>query len=531
MMQSRQLSGGVSEYSFPVIEHLRNGLSPDARMPRNSPYAETLLNLQATQYGAVTPDAITNPISGGPTPNWGTAGTVQMFRGERNRWVMGQTQGYSASASWAATSVGATFTAGGPWQAVFFQEIPFFSNGTVFLWGTSLLRTTALTVQGLGKHQNRLLLGGVAGSILAGTVFQRVFQQWKNTATGDRLAYAAQAFDTGWVLYGERGGGSSDRPFDALLSLLGLYTTGQIGESTNNQADLEAHLLTQLEEYQWGMGPLRYPGAVMAFHELADAPLAFGAGGVARLRQDGDIYFDDRIHAIGIGGRGCVGGDLLECVFIDAAREIWRIVPGSVPQRLNYAHHLGGLTLANTTIAYDPAEKTYWIADKASGFILDMSGSAPTLSGPMQVFPTSLVREGGALLGVTRDVRVDPTKTPVLFRSMPLDVNERGTKHLTTLQVGQEGVGLLTGGMDYRYDDSASSYDTGIYTQATPASAIFPYPRVSFVDGKVVVSGEVPNGEEGQIERIEVRYQAEDITFRRGTKFLVGANQEREGGE
>lgn len=531
MASSRPIQGGVPEYSFPVIDHLRNGLSPDSRMPRNSPYADAMLNLQATEYGAVTPEPVTNPVTSGPTPNWGSAGTVQMFRGERNRWVMGQTQGYSANASWAASAVGASFSAGGPWQGVFFQEIPFFSNGTVFLWGTSLSRTTALTVQALGKHQNRLILGGLAGSILSGTVFQRVFQQWKNTATGDRLAYASQAFDTGWLLYCERGGGSSDRPFDALLSLLGLYTTGQIGESTNNQADLEGHLLTQLEQYQWGMAPLRYPGSVLAFHELADATVAFGQGGVARLRQDGDIYFDDRIHPIGIGGRGCVGGDLLECIFIDVAREIWRIRPQSVPQKLGYGHHLGTLDLANTTISHDPSEQTYWISDKDEGFILDMSGDAPKLSGPMQVFPTSLVRESSTLSGIIRDTRVDPTKTPISFRSMVLDVNERGNKHLTTLQVGQENVDELTGSMHYRYDDSQTSYEAGPMTQATPSSVIFPYPTISFVDGKVAIAGVVPAADVGRIERIEVRYQAEDMSFRRGTKYLVGANQERDGNE
>lgn len=515
----------MREHSVPIAEHLRNGLSPDSRMPRNAPYAETMQNLQATEYGGVSPDAITNPITNGPTPNWGTAGTTQMFRGEKTRWVMGQTQAYTATSSWVASTAGATYTAGGPWQAVFFQEIPFFSNGTVFLWGTSALRVTSPTVQAVGRHQNRLMLGGLAGSVLSSAVFARVFQQWKDTHKGERLSYSAQAFDAGWVLYGERGGGSSDRPFDALLSLLGMYTTGSGAETTNNQADLEGYLMSEMERYQWGMGPLRYPGTVMAFHELADAPIAFGQGGVARLRQDDDIYFDDRIHPIGISGRGCVGGDLLECIFIDAAREIWLIKPQSVPQRLGYGHHLSGLTLADVTISHDPSRRIYWIADKASGFILDMETGTPKLSGPMSVFPTSVIRDGSSFYGVIRDTRSDATKTEIVFRTLPLDLNERGTKHLTTLQIGQEKIKALKGGMDYRYDDGAASYSTGPYTQATPESAVHVHPTVSFADGKLVIKGHVLSGTTGRLERIEMRYQSEEKTFTRGTKWVPGSNQ------
>lgn len=497
-------AGGIREHSFLIDDPLRNGLYPDTRIPRNSGFASVMKNLRPTPFGAVTPEAI-NPVTSGPVPVWNTPGTVQLFRGEKNRWIMGQTQGYSATSTWEASAVGAAFLASDVWQGVFFQELPFFTNGVTFLWGATLERTTAYNVKAVGKAGNRLLLGGLSG-LGADAVFARVFQHWKNTLTKDRLAFTAQAWDNSFILYGEEGGGSSDRPFDALLALIGFYTG-------TNQSDIEGFALTELEKYNWGICPLRYPGAIMAFHELASGPLAFGQNGVAALVPDGNIYRDERLLPLGIAGRGAVGGDLIECVFVDTNKEAWRIRANSAPERLRFAPHLSTLTAADITVAFDPMERTYWISDKAKGYVLDSDGK---LGGPLDLFPTSLVREGGYLYGIVRDLRPSTPITDVEFRSMPLDIAERGAKMATTFQVAREGITELRGGIDYRNIDSGS-YAEGPRTQATASGAIHLYPRRSFVDAKAVITGQVAAGAIGRVERIEFRYQAQDLTHKRGT--------------
>lgn len=504
--QVTDFSGGIREHSFLIEAPLRNGLYPDERVPRNSGYAAVMKNLRPTPFGAVTPEAITNPITNGPTPVWTTSGTVQMFRGERNRWVMGQTQGYSATSAWVASAVGATFTASDVWQGVFFQELPFFTNSGTFLWGTSLSRVTTPTVAAVGKHQGRLLLGGLSGSVFSSGVFPRVFAQWKNVQTGDRLSYTAQAFDTGWIIFGERGGGSSDRPFDAVLSLLNMY-------GSTPQSDLESYLLSELERDNWGLCPLRYPGAMMAFHELGSGPLAFGQNGVAVLVPEGGTYRDERLLPIGIAGRGAVGGDLSECVFVDTNKEAWRIRSGSAPERLRFAPHLSTLTAANITVAFDPTERTYWISDKLKGYVLDSDGK---LGGPLELFPTSLVRENGYLYGVVRDRRANTPITDIEFGTCTLDIAERGTKMATTFQVAREAISELQGGIDYRNVDLGNGAE-GPRVQATASGAIHLYPRRSFVDARAIITGQVANGATGRLERVEFRYQAQDLTHKRGT--------------
>jgi len=504
-----RMEGGYREYSLMAREALGNGLSPDARAPRNTPYAETMQNLQPLGYAAATPDEITNPVTNGPTPNWATDGTVQLFRGEANRWVMGQTQAYSADESWDASAVGATFSAGThPWRGVFFDEIPFFTNSDVFLWGTGLSRVTTPTVLGVGKHEGRLLLGGMAGDVFSSDVFGRVFQKWKDMNDSDRIAYSTQSWGLGWMMFGERGGGSSDRPFDALLSLLDMYTS-------QNQTDMEGHVMSRLEDREWGFALLRSPGAIQAFHELDDAPIVFGTNGVARLMPDGDIYRDQRLSGIGIAAPAAVGGDLDACVYLTPERELWKITPQQRPRRLKFSQHLGSLTLADVTISFDSLERTWWIADKAQAFILD---DDDRLGGPMEIVPTSLVRDGGNLYGIARDTRSDDTKRTVLFRSLPLDIGERGRKMAQVIQVSREGVTNLSAGVDYRYNDETSTFRSGALCQGRKDGSVMLYPKVQFNDAKIKVQGDVANGTRGVIDRLRFQYQADDITTTRGTR-------------
>lgn len=119
--------------------------------------------------------------------------------------------------------------------------------------------------------------------------------------------------------------------------------------------------------------------------------------------------------------------------------------------------------------------------------------------------------------GTIDNVSILPTERDVLFRSMPMDINERGSKMPTTFQIAREGITELTAGIDYRNIDSAS-YATGPRTQATAAGAVNPWPRRGFVDAKLVVAARIPRTSSGRLERIEFRYQAEDKTHLRGTK-------------
>lgn len=630
---------GLREHSFVIEQSMRNGLPPDARVPRNTPYAETMQNLKPTVYGAVTPETVNYPFSGSLSVDWTTAGIPALLRGERNTWLANKTAlslvttssnpwtstaqtiyksdtvgselltnpdfasgtGWTAGSGWSisggnatatsasttlaqsailtvgklyrvrvvvsgytsgsltmnagatasgtysgagtftayifcATSTGFsisgssftgvlsdasvkevpefTITAGGPWEIASFLDIDFLNNGASFIANTpgnvanTKQGTSNVTFKAIAGYRNRLLLGGCAGSWFTDTRFTKLVNRWKEVQTGDRLSYSSQAFDTSWVVFGERGGGANDRPFHPLLSACGVYGTEQF----DNLSGIEA---SELENYQWGMCPLRYPGAIQAIHSLSVHPVVFGTNGISRLIPDGEQFMEEPIHPLGIPGRGCVGGNESECIFIDGSRDLWHLNGQSVT-RLGYRSYMDDLDVSKVTISYDYEEGTYWITDTLTGYVLDGSGK---LGGAIEVLPTNVFRDSvQGLVGVSRDRRSDTSKTTVLFRSMPLDITERGRKHISNYQISHENIDAVRAGADFRYEDA--SYQVGGYTQATKAGNCFLWPAVEFTDMKARITGTVPNSEVGVLQRVEVRYIADDITNRRGTKGM-----------
>ena len=67
------------ESNFQIEESLKNGLLPDAKVPKNAPFMTTLQNLRPTEYGAVSPEVVTYP-PGTPTMSHPFP---QLFRGEK----------------------------------------------------------------------------------------------------------------------------------------------------------------------------------------------------------------------------------------------------------------------------------------------------------------------------------------------------------------------------------------------------------------------------------------------------------------
>lgn len=631
---------GLREHAFVIEEALRNGLPPDARMPRNTPYADTMQNLKPTPYGAVTPETVSYPFASDLSVDWSTTGIPALLRGERNTWLADKSSlslvttstspwtstaqtvyssdtvsseslsngdfssgtGWTTGTGWAisgglATGTSAssllsqasvltvgrlyrvrvnitawtsgtvamkagsttgtafqgigtfteyllcagtttfsvsgtsfngsitevsvkeipslTITTGGPWRHASFLGIDFFTNGSTFIAnapgnaGGYKQGTTNVTANAVAGWNNRLFIAGLGGSWFSDTRFARVLQRVKDVQDGDRIAYTSQTFDTSWVVYGERGGGASDRPFHPLLTACGIYGTEQYD-------NLAASNFSELESMRWGMFPLRYPGAVYAIHSLAAHPVAFGTNGVSRLLPDGEGFMEVPVHQTGIAGRGCVGGDHMQCVFIDGNRELWHLTAESIT-RLGYRSYMDDLDAAKTTISYDPVEGTYWICDTLTGYVLDGSGR---LGGAIEVLPTNVFRDAvQGLVGVRRDRRSDTSKSTVLFRSMPLDITERGRKSLSNYQIAHENIDAISGGADYRYGDG--TFKASGYTQATSAGNCFPWPKVEFTDMKCRIRGTVPSGETGVLQRVEVHYIGDDITNKRGTKGMM----------
>jgi hypothetical protein len=168
------------------------------------------------------------------------------------------------------------------------------------------------------------------------------------------------------------------------------------------------------------------------------------------------------------------------------------------------------MTLANVAVVRDPIRGHYYISDGTTGFVF--TGEA--LGGPVEVLPTSLHDFSGTKVGYTKDVGSGDRSIRVV--SGPLDMNDRGKKRIQVYQIASDGLENIKGAVDYDYANSGS-YDRSPLKPANPEGVVFP--RVSFVDGRVVIEADIADESAGaRIDSVEVRYQAEDKRYVRGTK-------------
>lgn len=510
----------MQELNFLIRESLVNGLEPDPRSPRNAPHMVEMAEMKPSPWGAVSPETVVYPIeSPALAMDWPFP---QVFRGEKKTLLCLSTAIYEVDESdwttaaitpYQAASTGSTLTivAGGPWTMASFQDCWFLTNGTTFLWSLpsnedgKVLGTTALTVQGMCSVNNRLILSGLAhsGGWLAGSRFSVLFDVWKETIPDDWFAHETLAFDDRYVVWSEYGGGSSDLPFHNLLLALGVFNTTRFDA-------MDTLLLDAIEKGDIGFCPTSSPGTCKAVLPLGEDVLAFGVNGVFRLFSQQLRYKPKMIFTTGVLSRSAVCGDGVgrEAVWIDTTRTLFRWQSGEGPRELNKGY-FDAYVAADTVISYDPHEQDYWITDGVRCYIRSLTG----LGGPFVVMPTHLFRaSNGDLIGAAENL--DDTTFAVRLVTSTLDINERGTKHVTTFQVQAEGVTSLAGTTAFRYDHSQAFVELASLSNANPKGVI--YMNISFVDGRVVLEGTTTGA--GEIRQIEFRYNAEDRTHRRGTK-------------
>lgn len=403
----------VKEHPYVWDRALVNGLAPDERMRRNGLYMESMVNMEPTEFGAVVPEPIVQPITAtanGPFP--------QLLRGERVDYLLGPTSVSTANvsagtttllqASDSETGADASITTGGTWQHASFYDVDFFTNGVNLVWNGPPSSDgecqvgTGLTCVALTAHNNRLLLGGLSGAWFSGERWDSIFQTWRELQPVDSFAHEDMTFDTGWVVWGERGGGDSAIPFYMFLTMLGVY-----GNDIFDQFDVQ--ILESIERGEIGMCPLRKPGTVQAMRPLGNDIVVYGENSVSRLSPNGATYVENEEATTGIEGRAALNGDNTEHVWIDTTGLVHFWPAGSRDRVLGYSAQMttgvvGTLVSSNFTSGYAPWESEV-LGDLSpdsggddvfGGFLALSAGRLNIYSGGTGGYPSAMVDFGGA---------------------------------------------------------------------------------------------------------------------------------------
>jgi hypothetical protein len=167
-------------------------------------------------------------------------------------------------------------------------------------------------------------------------------------------------------------------------------------------------------------------------------------------------------------------------------------------------------------ISYDPLWKEYWISLRDKSYIYTIDGK---LGGPMDWSITSLFRDAvNGLTGIAYDNGSGDRQ--VELRTVPLNFTERGEKQVIEFLVESEGINTRRACVAMR-NDARLGFKNSPWVPFSPQGVAFPI--ASFVDGKMRVKATVNDNQLAEIQRIEVRYVATDLRFRRGAKAETGA--------
>ncbi len=507
--------GAGGETSFLIREALQNGIVQDDRTPRDAPFMLNMSNAKATPFGAVSPERVTKPTGLGtltyswPFPQLMQQEGVTLLMGSQtistvNRSTFVPTSQTVYNAATQASTL--TPAAGGTWQVAAFRDLWFASNGESLVFkvpsasNNKVLGTNDLNVQALcGANGNtRLILGGLSGTWFSGSRWGVLLDTWRETLGVDAFGHKSMAFDEGWVVWGEQGGGDLAIPFHMLLVALGVF-----GDAEFDKFDIR--IMQSIERGEIGMCPARDVGKIRAMKQLGERIAIYGANAISTLTPVGNRYRDEVERWTGIHGRSALNGTTRKHVWVDPEGRLYEWQLGEGIAVHNFTSRLVSAS-AEIVVSYDPTFGDFWISNGTYSYVWNGA-----LGGPMDTKPSGMFRDSvQGLVGVGAGLDT----TPVMDITVNvLGLNETGFKYLT---LGQAFMENLTGvkARIIKRDGWRETFITMPWFQFHDSGTV-PLHGDS-VEFKLQMTGTV-SGRDGRIQGIKLWYQGNDRRFRRGT--------------
>lgn len=553
----------MQELSFDLEPYLRAGLRPDIRLDLNDKFLTLCQNMKPNKdWGLVRPENLSYPIT---SPAFSRSWPwPQLKRSDHGLLLRTPTSLYSVNeSSWATTAIplyqaaspATTATlagGGGDLHTAIFQSSYWLTDGVNLIFNTPgnsgnktlVFDSSTVSCATLCEYGQRLFLAGLSGSYFASSAWLAFMDKWRASSQADIYTAANEPLGTNFILWGEFAGGDTDYPFEVFKRLLGLST----GDSTRD-AQLDTHIHDYLERGIIGLIPATMVGPIEAikplgsnlrsYQQLRANLMAYGTYGVSsfvpeRFRHHGQTnvvgYAEHRMDNLaGIAGRGSVAGDDSEHIYLAVDGYLYKNATQGAA-RSGYGEFLGALSGVNTVISFDRGFRDFWICDGSLCYVFTPSG----LGGPMSLQPSSVVRSPGSatLLGTAPAVTytsapsgsppdLNPADTTLVrIISNPVDLDQRGNKHITALQVACGGLKNQRGTVWYRYGVPANDVR---HRQMKIGPFGFGRIDVTAMEFQIEYLATIyTGGDTTMIDNIEVRYQKDDRREIRGTQGTAG---------
>lgn len=520
----------MREYSFEITEAIKRGLRTTSQEPVNTAALEVMKNLKPTPFGAVSVEVVScydsMEVSSWPFP--------QLFCGKAHDLLVYETEIWSvdvntgnktqiATLDWTDRSTPKAIPAGGIWQFIDMYNTWILLNGECAVLMTPL-STSAYVCDSI--HVGAGCVHGDGRVVFADFEEANILSMWGDLLDNwyakaesgipnsvKELVASASGLDKNAAWWSTIGGGDVFGFFSSQFMKYGSFTQ----TSGTGYGEERPFIFDIVELNQSGYAPMPWKGRVLRCEAMGGRVALLGEDGGSWLISTPDgSYGIKPISGIGKGigvcGRGasCTNGDEDQpvCVFVGTDGNLWRINANFQAQKLGFEEFISPIANANAIVSYDSKLGEFWISNDSVAYVLTQAG----LGGPVSCVPTSLVRYGNELIG-PREEKDDFNDFEIV--SCELDMNEAGLKHVTEIEFGMRNCFSCKGSIHYQYENMKSFRERPGKSLNTRNTF---FPGVSAKNFKVAISGKSYG--EARIDRVEVRFQSDDKSHRRGTKGI-----------
>ena len=400
-----------SEYIFK--DGLRKGLRTDIDNPRNNEFLVDALNMRCMANGlrsSIIPTKILSDYMSWPYP--------QIFIGSDYRVVATEDTIYEADSSWNLTAK-ATVDAGDRWDFIDFGTYFVLTNGTQMVTSLDGVYNVLESVGG-----PRFSTGcNFKGQIVAGNIKTN----WYGCGVNSLV----------WSVIGSHS--------FYISTASGFITTEDDNIITTEDG---SSLLTEggAPTATAGFRHMYWEGSILRVMRLGDIVVVYGSNGIAVMIPTGAVYGMKEVSNMGIISRDAVDGDYNSHVFIDQDKYIWRVDAGDIPKKLGYKEYIDDLD-STLVVSYDKSRKEFYICDSSTCYLLTEYGLSR-----LGYFVSSIVSNNGTSYGAFLQDDVSET----LIITDIIDFSFRGTKTISTVELGVDFSGDVQVAIEYRYNKKDS---------------------------------------------------------------------------
>ncbi|MCK5603340.1 hypothetical protein KAR91_15760 [Candidatus Pacearchaeota archaeon] len=217
-------------------------------------------------------------------------------------------------------------------------------------------------------------------------------------------------------------------------------------------------------------GHMRVPwaGEVKKVKALGAAVMVYGANGVGRIFPHEQTYGFEQLLNIGVLGDFAVSGDESEHMFVDAAYNLWKVLDGKPPEKIDCQEWFDGMVYYDTVGLFDSNKRHFYFSDGVKTLVF---GEGRLFE--VGILPTSLMYVDYYFTGTWVEAE-DNSNCAFNTDDLVLGIDtinsrRRSLKTLTFLEADAdyEGSLYLSGG--YRYD--SGDYSPTQWLNATQEGA------------------------------------------------------------